>query len=106
MPIPDALILSEYPSDVTSDSVDDTLVLINSVLHAIDEDEQVEQFWIPDITIYPRIHCLLIDTGFSNLRFTPFSSPDHWNLQHPSMEVEVGADPITAANFDAAEATF
>jgi hypothetical protein len=99
MPIPDALILSEYPSDVTSDSVDDTLVLINSVLHAIDEDEQVEQFWIPDITIYPRIHCLLIDTGFSNLRFTPFSSLDHWNLQHPSMEVE-------AANFDAAEATF
>jgi hypothetical protein len=104
MPIPDALILSEYPSDATYDSVDDMLVLINSALHAIDEDGQVEQFWIPDITIYPRILCLLIDTGFSNLRFTPSLSRDHWNLQHPSMEV--GADPLTAANFDAAEAAF
>jgi hypothetical protein len=56
------------------------MILINGVLHVTDADGQSSHFWIPDITIYPRLQRLLTDTGFSDLRFTPFSSLDRWNL--------------------------
>ena len=104
VPIPAELILSEYPCDVAYDSSGNTLILMNGVLHAVDSDGHSEHFWIPDITIYPRLHRLLTDTGFTTVRFTPFSSPDRWNLQYPDMTV--GHDPITLGNFASVETAF
>ena len=104
VPIPTGLALSDHPSDITYDSSDNTMILINGVLHVTDADGQSSHFWIPDITIYPRIQSVLTDTGFSDLRFTPFSSPDRWNLQYPSMAVH--PDPLTNETFTSAEAAF
>ena len=104
VPIPDGLVLSEYPCDVAYDSSENTSVLVNGALHAVDADGHPEHFWIPDITIYPRLHRLLTETGFTTIQFTPFSSPDRWNPQYPNMAV--GNDPITADNFASVENAF
>ena len=88
VPIPVGLIISGHPCDGAYDTANDTMVLINGVLHATDEDYYVSNFWIPDISIFNRIQRIFNDNGFTDLRFTPFSSPDRWSIQYPEMPIE------------------